>query len=392
MTAERAPRTVVVQAEGFPEPDPPRLPVGVTRWPGPPPRLAIFVKATFQRSGGELQWARVQKPLFRGEPSDFVFRKGGADVLMTGHAFPNEPPQSIGEFTELLPDALLVLEGVTRDQSRTGIQLPGLAPQVTVTRGAVPDEEVIMRCDTLWITTGLELLSLVWRGDVDVSEEAGDVSLILVSVERSGAERAPDDRLAAMQRGRFVFAERASDPEGGEVQVSDEERARITLARYQTWASKAPPPRMPLAEYVRLAALLAEQPAWRAATLAQHDLDEDRFTIEERAWLEKMAREAGDGDVTLADEYSRLYAEAQEEVATPVDLDLAAYAELRVHLDDADDPAAVLRDRGISIPQWMRIDRRWTDRAEADAAVEAEIEQQIAAARARRAGTEGATS
>ncbi|MCC6556392.1 MAG: DUF2169 domain-containing protein [Polyangiaceae bacterium] len=472
MTHERAPRIVVVQAEGFPEPDPPWLPVGVILWAGPSPRLGIVVKVTFQYGEGEVRPAPVQEPLSRGEPSglpgaaphelcapdDFVPRKAEVDVLVTGHAFAAEPSAAIGgalrlgglarpfvvragapscsiplaaaylapgepmgpqpiathdeqrlyeqgfdfgvfnaapgcqRIAELPPDARIVLEGLTRGRDRAEVALPGLAPVVSVSRGASPDEGVVLRCDTLWIDASRELVALVWRGDVDASDAAGDVSRIVVSLERSGAERAPEDRLAATQRGRFGFAERASDVEGGQAPAGEEERARIELARYQTWASRAPPPRMPLADYVRLAALLAEQPAARGAALARHDLDEDRYAIEERAWLEKMARAAGEGDVTLADEYSRLYAEAQEEIAAPVELDLAAYADLLVELDDADDPAAVLRDRGLSVPQWMRVDRRWTERAESDAAAAAELDAAVAAARARSAGAEGATS
>jgi hypothetical protein len=53
-----------------------------------------------------------------------------------------------------------------------------------------------------------------------------------------------------------------------------------------------------------------------------------------------------------------------------------------VLLDEAPDPAAVLRERGLSVPQWMRVDQRFTEEAARDPSVAAEIEAAKAAARA----------
>lgn len=461
-----SPRIVVAQAEGFPDPDPPWLPVGVTGWAGAPPRLVIIVKATFHYGDGELQWAKDQEPIGRGQesalpgaapgelaaPTDFVPCKAGVDVLVTGHAFADRPADriegavrvagwsrpftaragapsrsvplsstylsldqrlgpveaarhdervpypedaSFDEFNaapaerrlpDLAPDATITLEGLAPGRARLDLRLPGIAPIVTIDGAGDPDRAVLMRCDTLWIDTDREILALVWRGAAAIAGGAPDVARIVVSVEPRGAERAPEDRLAALQRGRLGFAVREQDLTGEAPPIGDVEEATLNIARYRTWASKAPPPSLPLAEYAQLAALLAEQPDARSTTLARHGLDEDRFMIEERAWLERMARAAGDGDATLADEFGKLHAEARDRAALPTDLDLSGYARLSVKLDLAEDPAAVLRDQGLSIPQWMRVDDRWTRSAEEDPAVAAALEAAIDAARAELEG------
>jgi hypothetical protein len=49
---------------------------------------------------------------------------------------------------------------------------------------------------------------------------------------------------------------------------------------------------------------------------------------------------------------------------------------------EADDPAAALKERGMTLPAWMRLDRRWTARAEGDPRLEEEIERRLDMARA----------
>jgi hypothetical protein len=454
-----SPRIVVLQAESFPDPDPPWLPVGVCRWAGSVERLVVVLKATFVwDASGHLEWAPEQMPLSRGEPSrlagasareihvpdDFVPRKAGVDVLVHGHARARtpsaqldgavragalrhafraraaapvtalpltstylEPHEPLGglaaprfderspfddaldpawfnaappsqRVAELPPRARVELLGLARDGEPQRFAAPELAPWVT-RLGGRDDGAVEMRCDTVWIDADEGLCVVTWRGAFEV-DRSRDVDRLVVSMERAGAERTPEARRAALQRGRFGFAASMDDPLGHDAR-DERERDRIAMARYATWQSAAPPPRLSLERYATLAATLADRSDRRAATLQDHGLDEDRFLVEERAWLEKIARSAMDGDAGPANELGERYLAAQAALDTP-DLSMADYAELAVAIDRADVPDEALKARGLSLPQWMRIERKWQDAA-AEPPVLEELERLVAEARIR---------
>src|SRR5262249_5791787 len=135
----------------------------------------------------------------------------------------------------------------------------------------------------------------------------------------------------------------------------------------------------PLAAYAAISAELAEGRESRTAVLSHHDLDEDSWTIEERAWLEAMGDAAMEGDGTMAATYGELFVAAQDRLADPAEdaLGLDDYIALRIAVEGADDPPAVLKERGTTLSAWMRLDRRWMARAEADPRLWEEIERRL---------------
>jgi hypothetical protein len=78
---------------------------------------------------------------------------------------------------------------------------------------------------------------------------------------------------------------------------------------------------------------------------AGRGLDEKTFLQEERAWLTKMGDAAMSGDSALALRYGELFVAAQDGLAGPREGSETAsvYAILKVDMDDADDPAALLQ-------------------------------------------------
>ena len=282
------------------------------------------------------------------------------------------------------PDATIELVGLTPDARRRVVALPGLAPVVTVDARGWRERSVEMVCDTLWLDVDREIAVVVWRGSVEVNGDGGEVERITASLEHAERPRTPAARASAMQRGGFGFALCRGDAPERVAAEDEDERTRLQMARYATWGADAPEPRLTLAEYAGIAAELAEWPDARGKTLARHELDEDAWTIEERAWLEKMGNAALEGDATLPEAYSRDFVEAQDALATDAERaqTLAEYAEVKAVMDEADDPTAALGALELTLPRWLRMDRRWTAAAERDPPVARDLEARLAAIRA----------
>lgn len=153
--------------------------------------------------------------------------------------------------------------------------------------------------------------------------------------------------------------------------------------RYATW-DEAPSPTLPLERYASISAELQEKRAPRAEVLRRHDLDEESFTREEWAWLDAMANDAMRGDATVAGRYGELFLAAQDALASPEEraIPIETYAAIRVAMENGEDPARVLALRSMTLPVWMRLDRRMSAAASADPAVRDQIAREVALAEA----------
>jgi hypothetical protein len=156
-------------------------------------------------------------------------------------------------------------------------------------------------------------------------------------------------------------------------------------ARYQGWTDRAPDPRLPLQEYAAIAAELAEEREPRTAVLLRHDLDEDAWTLEERAWLERIGNAAMEGDTSLALAYGDRFVAAQDALGAPGEQarSLDDYLAIRVAMEAAEDPCAALRDRSLTLSVWMRLDRRFARARAADPALGDEMERRLATLRGK---------
>jgi hypothetical protein len=185
----------------------------------------------------------------------------------------------------------------------------------------------------------------------------------------------PDEPASIRETGHIAAA-----VEGGH--TVDLDSAELAAARL----SSTGPKRTSLAfeEYVRLAALLMEPTTDRGAVLVARGLTEDRWLVEETAWLGRMGNEAMDGDTSLALLYGELLTRERALLARPdEDRTLAEYARARAELERTSDPSRVLAEHRLSIPAFFRLDARWDAEAERDARVRAELERLLAAEHAR---------
>jgi hypothetical protein len=263
------------------------------------------------------------------------------------------------------------------------VAAPARVPRVLADFGD-RQQEVELGCDTAFIDTDRALLALVYRGSLFVESEVATRIERLVVVEAEPG--APIDWRAVgrrLQRGRFTFAVEPEDLDGRRA-PSPDDAEELRMARFATWGGDAPEPALPLAEFAAISAALAEKPDGRKDVLARRELDEDVWAVEERAWLERMAAEAEQGDGSLADDFGQRFVAEQERLASPEEAARTVddYAEIAVAIERAGDPGKALGPRGLTLAAWMRLDRRMQREAEASPAAAAHLEERLAAARA----------
>ena len=282
-------------------------------------------------------------------------------------------------------DAVIELAGLSPGGGGRLVQLPGLSPHVILETPWV-DRPIEMVCDTLWIDTDRELVVLVWRGQAHVTGGGRHVQRIVVSLERDSAPRPREERERALARGGSSHALEAADL-AAPMPAPD---PMLALEKYARWEEPVEPS-LPLERYAAVAAELGERREPRREALERHGLSEDDWMLEERAWLEKMGDAAMRGDDALATRYGALFVAAQEALATPAERarTMDDYATLKVAVE-ADGMTRALHERSMTMPEWMRLERRWTREAAADAGVRAEMERRLTVARLARDSEGGA--
>lgn len=329
------------------------------------------------RAGAPLSAPQIG-PVERPGPRAARFREDENDDVASFDGCSSASPGLRGRRGSVPPDARIEVAGAGAS-GVAQIDLPGLVVVVTVDLVEGDERTVEMFLDTIWIDLDDGRIELVHRGDLPLpGRDLAVVERVVVSIERAEARRDPIWRQADTQRGHVSWA--ATERDGGKEPRHDRENPTLIAARYRTWASVAPEPRVPLPTYTRIAAELAERPADRAEVLRRHDFTEDRWMVEERSWLERIAKESLAGEHALAATYAALYEEAQAALASPeeADVPLRRYAEVRVALEGANDPAEALEAAKWTVPRYARIERRWLARAEADLAVAAELDALLA--------------
>jgi hypothetical protein len=205
------------------------------------------------------------------------------------------------------PDAIIRLIHLSPRAEELKILLPSLAPRVLMSPSyGDSNVEIEMDCDTLVIDTDRETMTLLFRGDHEIeSVDTTMVGRLVVSLESTHRERSIGDILRELPHGMFFYAAEPEDMIPDAPPIPDVS-AELTMARYETWGhERAPDPTLSLERYAQVSAELAEKRETRAKVLQRHDLDEDRWTLEERAWAEILAEKGAENDGAFADELSR---------------------------------------------------------------------------------------
>ncbi|MFO0756255.1 MAG: hypothetical protein U0359_07170 [Byssovorax sp.] len=323
------------------------LPVGLVREDGLVPRLQILVKASFGYEKAEdgapppaeARLLRAQEAIVlarrRGQPSD---AESAPDALVV-------PPDA----------AVEVLGGHL-------VRLPGIRPRVSIEGGGRAAREVPLTCDSLWIDDEGARFVAVWRGRVETKNlRARDVEEITLTLWHGDVRLSQGER---PQVACYAFAvERDGDDPGPQSKV---EEARIAMALRRAMQAQKLAPSLDLQAFAALQAELGERREPRAETLKRQGIHPLDWAVEEKAWLDKIGESAAAGDGSLAASLGAAYAAAQDRLGAPDEAQksLADYIDIRARLDAGQSPDKVLGDHRMTLPAWMRLDRRWKREAQ----------------------------
>jgi hypothetical protein len=235
-------------------------------------------------------------------PEDFDFTAFG--VAPAAQALP-----------DLSLDAPIRLVHLSPRARERAVRLPALSPRVLVECSHGRTAEIDPPFDTLWIDTDREECVVVWRSAVGV--DARQVERLVVSMEPSGdGRRAPSALRRAAPRGVLSLA--AEPDRLSPEPVEDDERDELLAARCELLcAEHGVDPALTMEQYAAVAAALSHSGEPRADVLERHDLTEDAWLLEERAWLDRIAEAAGKGDTSIAEELARLTLAAQAKRPKP---------------------------------------------------------------------------
>jgi hypothetical protein len=165
-------------------------------------------------------------------PRDGVPPLGPAPPRFDFAFFNAAPPDQ--QIDLLRPGAPLVLENLHPAHPRLEARVPAMRPQVfrlpPPGAGRARVEEIIVRCDSLWIDTDRGVLVLTWRGLAEAPHGAAGVGTLVVDADPEGKKlrwervekryaearpptlRLPGDGLAGLVGGRARVAPEGPDP------------------------------------------------------------------------------------------------------------------------------------------------------------------------------------
>ncbi len=270
------------------------------------------------------------------------------------------------------PDASIMLTGLSPRAPHRTVRLPSMQPAVWFDSHPREHAPLHLRCDTLWIDTDYEKLVLVWRGLLPANVSADAVDRILVTLVQRESLVDEDAAWAAgmrtFARGDVSFALEEDPNRLPEPDVDD-----LTMARYELLEFAADP-HLSMKQFAQVSTGLAEQQGPRDVLLADSDLDERTWLVEERAWTERIAEAQQSDDQTLVTELSGHLLHEQDELAGPLEpRSLLEYAMLRRSLDETEAPGDLLLSQNMGIGEWARLERHWLARAQREPAVGDEL-------------------
>ncbi len=141
-------------------------------------------------------------------------------------AFNVAPPEQQLEMLSLT--AQIVLDGLGPGGRRTA-RLPGIKPRVFVLSGsgfgrARPPDEIVLRCDAIWIDADRSLCTLVWRGVIPTPPSAREAPSLVLALDEGDRARTWAKALDELGDASWIAATRPEDAqEAPEIAIDDDD-------------------------------------------------------------------------------------------------------------------------------------------------------------------------
>jgi hypothetical protein len=164
------------------------------------------------------------------------------------------------QLPEIRADERIELSNLHPDVPHLVTTLPGIKPRAFVERAGKPLEEVLLRCDTLWIDTDRQIVTLTWRGQVALADR-DEQGRVLLAMEPPGRTLSflDIDRLLGRPTGPSQPGEEAADTE--DVEWIEPEESGVGNRPSGLGAAGSNPGVMAQARAVTLVGFAAIEPA-----------------------------------------------------------------------------------------------------------------------------------
>lgn len=330
----------------------------------------------------------------------------------------------------------IVLEHLHPEHPRLETRLSPLRPQVfrvpPADALAARVEEIILRCDSLWIDTDRGVVVLTWRGVADAPGGEARVGTLVVDADPQGKKlrwdrvekrfaevHVPTERLPGADAPR---PSRASAPLLDPLSVRHDGRRPAPGAResapaiapadlhFDDLTQRIEPPsdRAPTAlmaakpgrglpagkaqratpgdagpalrkdltidRYAELVVALGRAGAARGAVLKAHLLTEPGWTMVDQRWKTALAREAEEGGRALLLAFDEAFLAEQSRLGKPIGV--AEYARIQVGLERGQ-VGRVLGELELELADLMRLQRVWAKRLAESAELTAKLARAV---------------
>lgn len=291
-------------------------------------------------------------------------------------------------------DWILRLDGLLPggEDEEIELPLPDLTPRALLdyAEAGVRPADVRLFLDSVAVDLDAGTVDVTFRGHAETAPAPRlDVDRVILgwaprAAWESDLLRAWNGALRELPRGRFRWAVERDDALRGEAPPPLTEH-ELLMARYETWGYvEAAEPELAPEEAATLAAELAEQRWPSGELLGRRGLDEYAWSIEERAWAQRLSRFHEDPEDAEVAAYLAAYRRAQDALATPREAEItpAEYAVLAARIGRGD-PMKALAAAGLGVGAWSRVERRMSALTRSDRALAEEIERLRAEEEAR---------
>jgi hypothetical protein len=245
--------------------------------------LVLVLKTTHSFAGAGLTLAAEQVAI------------DDADLVANSEDVERTPSARRGPLEPLRTDTGVLLLRTAEGNGR--IELLRTMPRIVMVHRQLGHGEIDCELDAAWLDAASARCVFRWRAVLDPGGARADLERVIVAFEEAASRDLADlARNLAHASWGFAAERGVCPPAPADADESD----ALQMARFEAAAgSAAADPSIDVERYARISGELARGEP-RHTVLDRHGFDELAWMVEERSWLDTLARDASRGDGSLA--------------------------------------------------------------------------------------------